>query len=74
MKKISVLCLILLCVFSMTFTAAAAGMEDYTIDDGQKIAIPDAYTYSYTINTVVNADGERSILGQPSDLFMDKDG
>jgi len=74
MKKLSVLCLILLCVFSMTFSAAAAGMEDYTIDDGQKIAIPDAYTYSYTINTVVNEAGERSILGQPSDLFLDKNG
>ena len=74
MKKTYGIWLSLLLVFVMTFSATAAGTGDYTIDNGQKIAIPDAYEYSYTINTVKMADGTRSTLGQPSDLFLDAEG
>jgi len=74
MKKASMILLVLMCVFCMTFSVSAAKTEDYTIDNGHRIAIPDAYEYSYTINTVKLEDGTNSLLGQPTDLFMDQDG
>lgn len=72
MKRCVVVCLCLLCVIALPFSVSAK--SDYTIDNGQQIAIPDAYTYSYTINTLVDANGERTFLSQPSDLFIDGEG
>lgn len=71
MKKRFGFVVLLLCIFSLLLsTTVAAQGTDYTINDGEIIAIPDVYTYSYSINTV-EKDGEVSHFNQPTDLFLD---
>ena len=68
----------LLCVLTMLFVlmtvTVSAESKNYTINGEDKIAIPEVYQYEYSINTAVNAQGERTSFEQPTDLFMDKNG
>lgn len=65
----------LICIFSLLFsTAVAASGTDYTINNGETVAIPDVYEYSYSINTVTNQYGEITHFNQQTDLFIDGDG
>lgn len=74
MKRIGIICLLLLLMLPMCVAAAGVPQGDYTVNDGERIAIPEAYTYKYTVNTVVDASGKRSFLDQPTDMFIDKAG
>ena len=50
----------------------AAYRTDYTVDGNEQIAIPQAYTYAYSINVLENAGEEvRVYFDQPADLRMD---
>ncbi len=66
----AVLSLVLLT--GMTGMQAAAYSTDYTIDGNDRIAIPETYLYSYSINVLEGAGPETRIyFDQPADLRMD---
>lgn len=74
MKKRISRVIILLCILSLLFSVTVSAKEtNYTINNGEIIAIPEVYNYSYSINTVTN-NGEITHFNQPTDLFLDNQG
>ena len=74
MKKRISKVIVLLCILSLLFSVTVSAKEtNYTINNGEIIAIPEVYDYSYSINTVTN-DGKITHFNQPTDLFLDNQG
>lgn len=75
MKKRISMVVLLLCAFSLLFSTTVLAKEsNYTINNGEIIAIPEVYSYSYSINTVTNGNNETSHFNQPTDMFLDHQG
>ncbi len=73
--KISV-CIIL--VVFLCFSALCVGAEeyktDYIIDNGKNIPIPQTYTFSHRIDSILSDGKNNRYFDQPSDLKLDKEG
>ncbi|MBQ3057725.1 MAG: YIP1 family protein [Clostridia bacterium] len=75
MKKRIGLIAISLLIFSLLLSTTVFAQEkNYTINNGEIIAIPEVYDYSYSINTVTHNSGEITHFNQPTDLFLDSQG
>ena len=75
MKKGKKFTAVFICMLlaSVSFVLPCAALESYTVLDGEKNSIPEAYIYSYNIN-VIEGINTNNYLNQPDDLFIDSKG